>query len=281
MPLLSRRRFLKLGLLGLGGAFGVGAYTHWVEPHWLEIVRRPLAIHNLPQAWEGRQVAFLADLHVGPRVADDYVLSVFARVRALAPDLVLFGGDLTDNERGIFEHVERIYARLPQGRRGTFGVFGNHDYGLNWAQPETADRLAALLQPAGLRMLRNETVEIDGLQIAGLDDLWAKRFRPDLAFAALDPARAMLALSHNPDTVDRTGWEKFRGPILAGHTHGGQCRAPFLPPPMLPVRNRRYVAGPYDLDGDRQLYISRGVGHLTQVRFNVRPEVTVFRLTRA
>ncbi|HEX2860069.1 MAG TPA: hypothetical protein VHN79_00430, partial [Lacunisphaera sp.] len=73
----------------------------------------------------------------------------------------------------------------------------------------------------------------------------------------------------------------YQGWILAGHTHGGQCKPPFLPPPLLPVRNRRYTAGEFDLGDGRKLYINRGLGHLLRVRFNVRPEVTVFRLAPA
>jgi len=69
--------------------------------------------------------------------------------------------------------------------------------------------------------------------------------------------------------------------VLSGHTHGGQCKPPFLPAPLLPVRNRRYTAGEFAVSGNRRLYISRGVGHLLKVRFNVRPEVTVFALARA
>jgi predicted MPP superfamily phosphohydrolase len=88
-------------------------------------------------------------------------------------------------------------------------------------------------------------------------------------------------LSHNPDTVDEPGWGRYAGWILAGHTHGGQCKPPFLPPPLLPVRNRRYTAGEFTLSGGRRMYISRGIGHLQRVRFNVRPEVTVFHLDRA
>jgi hypothetical protein len=93
--------------------------------------------------------------------------------------------------------------------------------------------------------------------------------------------RAALVLSHNPDTADEPVWGSYSGWILAGHTHGGQCKPPFLPPPLLPVRNRRYRCGEYSLEGGRRMYISRGVGHLLQVRFNVRPEVTVFHLTRS
>jgi predicted MPP superfamily phosphohydrolase len=45
------------------------------------------------------------------------------------------------------------------------------------------------------------------------------------------------------------------------------------------VQNRRYTCGEFALAGGRTLYVSRGVGHLTQVRFNVRPEVTIFELS--
>jgi len=69
--------------------------------------------------------------------------------------------------------------------------------------------------------------------------------------------------------------------ILAGHTHGGQCKPPFLPPPLVPVANKRYISGKIELSGNRNMYISRGVGHLLRVRFNARPEVAVFKLQRA
>jgi len=98
------------------------------------------------------------------------------------------------------------------------------------------------------------------------------------ALAALDPRRAALVLSHNPDTVDEPGWGEYEGWILAGHTHGGQCKPPFLPPPLLPVQNRRYTSGEFALSGGRKMYINRGVGHLLRVRFNVRPEITLFHL---
>jgi predicted MPP superfamily phosphohydrolase len=94
-------------------------------------------------------------------------------------------------------------------------------------------------------------------------------------------SRAAIALCHNPDGADALEWGDYRGWILAGHTHGGQCRPPFLPPPLLPVRNRRYAAGEVGAPGGRTLYISRGVGYYLHVRFNVRPEVTLFTLRPA
>ena len=150
-----------------------------------------------------------------------------------------------------------------------------------WAHPEVAARLVTMLDGRGIQILRNEQRDVAGLQILGMDDLWGTDLEPAKTLTAVDRDRASLVLSHNPDSVDLPGWDGYAGWILSGHTHGGQCKPPFLPPPILPVRNPRYTAGALQLSGGRSLYISRGVGHLTQVRFNVRPEVTAFDLQTA
>ena len=130
-------------------------------------------------------------------------------------------------------------------------------------------------------MLRNQAFVVEGLQFLGLDDLWGPHFHPQelLALRGQDPATVVLC--HNPDAADQPVWGQYQGWILAGHTHGGQCKPPFLPPPLLPVSNKRYTSGEFGLSGNRCMYISRGVGHLLRVRFNVRPEVSVFQLQRA
>jgi uncharacterized protein len=277
----TRRRLLYTAAATAMSGAAVGLYTWLVEPHWLDVVRRPLPIRGLPQSLRGRTLAQLSDLHVGPRVSDAYILDTFNRVSALAPDLVVYTGDFTSYDTDVFTHAARVYADAPRGRLATFGILGNHDYGPNWAHPEVAARLTSQLEAFGIRMLRNEVAEIGGLQVAGMDELWAHRFDPVRTLAAIEPDRPAIVLSHNPDTVDRPGWDGYHGWILSGHTHGGQCKPPFLPPPLLPVENRRYTSGVFDLSGDRMLYISRGIGHLLQVRINVRPEVTLFELQPA
>jgi uncharacterized protein len=170
---------------------------------------------------------------------------------------------------------------VPRGRLGTFGVLGNHDYGRNWAELPVGDAVARIAARAGVQVLRNQSQTVSGLQIVGMDDFWSPRFGLSRALAERDPGAATLVLCHNPDGVDEPGWDGYDGWILSGHTHGGQCKAPFLPPPLLPVKNRRYTQGEIALAGGRRLYINRGLGHLMKVRFNVRPEVTLFHLTRA
>jgi uncharacterized protein len=276
---ISRRRFLRASAACVAG---LGASTllyalRW-EPHWLELVERRLPIANLPDGLVGARLVQLSDLHIGRRVSESYLLHTFERVKDLAPEIVIYTGDFTCYSEDVFARVQRLFPHLPLGSRGTVGILGNHDYGPGWARPRVADRIAELAGEAGVRVLRNEVVEIEGLQIVGLDDLWARRFEPGHAWHFLNPKRASVVLSHNPDTVDEPVWGAYAGWILAGHTHGGQCKPPFLPPPILPVRNRCYTSGEFTLTGGRRMYINRGVGHLLRARFNVRPEVTVHQL---
>jgi len=140
--------------------------------------------------------------------------------------------------------------------------------------------VAGLLTSSGCRVLRNETATIGGIQFAGCDDLWTRRFAPTPALRALRPGEPALVLCHNPDACDLDVWAGYQGWILAGHTHGGQCKPPFFDPPLIPVINKRYTSGEFDLFDGRRLYINRGLGYLHRVRFNARPEITVFTLTR-
>jgi predicted MPP superfamily phosphohydrolase len=278
---ITRRRLLKGAAATAGLGLATGLYTWRIEPHWLEIVERSLPIANLPSVLEGARLAQLSDLHIGPQVDDAYLLKTFARVRALAPEIVVYTGDFTSYALNVCDHARRIFNQMPLGSRATFGILGNHDYGPNCSDFELADNLAALTEAAGVQILRNEVREVDGLQVIGLEDLWSGRFNVRKAIAEIDLSQAVIALSHNPDTADEPGWDNYESWILAGHTHGGQCKAPFLPPPMLPVKNRRYTSGEFELSSGRRMYINRGVGHLLRVRINARPEVTLFQLTRS
>jgi hypothetical protein len=279
--MITRRRFIKASAAALGLGAAAGIYTWRVEPHWLEVVERRLPVADLPQDLAGSRLVQLSDLHIGPRVDDDYLLRSFQRVKELAPEFVVYTGDFTSHEAQVFAHAQRMFSHLPLGSRATFGILGNHDYGLRWSQAHVAQRITGLATDAGVRVLRNELAECGGLHIVGLDDLWADRFDLAAGLGTLPMRAAAIVLSHNPDTADLPGWSSYSGWILSGHTHGGQCKPPFLPPPLLPVRNRRYTCGEFELSGRRRLYISRGVGHLQRVRFNVRPEITVFRLEGA
>jgi predicted MPP superfamily phosphohydrolase len=276
---LTRRQFLALGGAAVAGAAGVGLYAWQVEPHWVEVVRRAMPLEFLPAALEGRTLLQISDIHVGPKVSSSYLIETFDRARDLLPDFVAFTGDFVSyRSANEYRELARVLKHAPNGRLGTVGSLGNHDYGFGWKHIDVADRVASVATDAGIRVLRNEVETIGGIQFAGLSDLWSPQFEPTVTLASLLPKEATIVLSHNPDVQDLPVWDGVRAWVLAGHTHGGQVKPPFLPPPLLPVKNKRYAAGEYVIAPGRTLYINRGLGHLIQVRFNVRPELTLFTL---
>lgn len=302
--MLSRRNFLFASGAAVASAAGIGLYTWQIEPHWVEVVRRPMALPNLPDDLVGRTLLQLSDLHVGPRVDSGYLIESLQEARRFDADLVAFTGDFISyrsNEQ--FDELARVLAHAPRGRLGTVAALGNHDFGTAWRQIQVANRVAEIVAGAGATVLRNDVAIVHGIQVAGLGDYWSPDFGPlrnvsgllsepphaagavevrdaERTLARIDREKPSIVLCHNPDAVDEPIWAELRGWILAGHTHGGQCKPPFLPPPLLPVRNRRYTAGEFAVGPGRTLYINRGLGHLIQVRFNVRPEITLFTLER-
>jgi uncharacterized protein len=282
---MRRRDFLRLAAATAAGGAGALGYATLVEPRWERVEARDLPVAGLPAALDGRLLVQLSDLHVGPRVSDAYLVDAFARAAALRPDLVVVTGDFLTHRAGRGEsqyaQLREVLAHLPRGGLATLGILGNHDYGVSWAEPAVAARVAREAERAGVRVLRNEAANVAGLDVVGVDDLWARRANPAAALEARSGS-ASLVLCHNPDAVDEPhGWDDYAGWVLAGHTHGGQCKPPFLPPPILPVKNARYAAGEVDAGPGRRLYVTRGLGHLISARFNVRPEITAFTLRRA
>lgn len=282
---MNRRKFLLAGSGALAAsAIGITGYSIGIEPEWLEIVQRDLPVALLPRSLHGATLALVSDIHVGPRVSDDYLIHSLRRLSLLTPDIVVVTGDFIthDSSRGEhqFAQLGNVLGHMPHGRLATIGVLGNHDYGSGWNDPVVAHRVVAEAERAGVSMLRNDVHSVEGLDVVGIDDLWSGLADTRRAFAARRNDSAIV-LCHNPDALDELQWADYTGWILSGHTHGGQCKPPFLPPPVLPVKNKRYSAGEISVDDRRSLYISRGIGYLIQVRFNVRPEITLFTLRAA
>ena len=281
-PLMGKRPFLRSLGLTCGAGLLAGAYAWQIEPHWVDWVHRSLPLEGLPESIVGERMVQLSDLHVGPQVKTSYLLSILQKVARIRPRWVLLTGDfVTYDGPWVLEELDRLLGMVSPLGVSVFACLGNHDYGEKWSQTKVADTVSSILARHGIQVLRNQSVISSGLQLIGLEDCWGPGFDAKVALNDRDPTLPGVCLCHNPDGVDDPAFEAFEGWVFSGHTHGGQCRPPFLPPPILPVKNRQYVAGEVSLGTKRRLYINRGLGHLVQARFNARPEVTIWNLMRA
>jgi len=272
---MTRRNFLKsTTLAALGGALGV-AYT-LIEAKWLGVNPVTLTVPNLPAAFKGKTVAFLADLHHGPYVPLSYVRHAVDMANGLKPDLILLGGDYP--HRGV-QYVAPCIHELSRLRAplGVYAVLGNHDH-YDGGQPH----VSAALREACIPELTNRGlwIEADGarLWVCGVDDYWRGTQDLPAALGQATTGDAVILVSHNPDYVEEI-LDPRVGLVLSGHTHGGQVDLPIIGPPVVPsIYGQKYahglVRGPVT-----QVFVTRGIGTITPpVRLFCRPEVVLATL---
>jgi len=266
----------------VGASIFTFLYTWQIEPFWLEFVKRVMPIENLPNELEGKTLMQISDVHVGNGFDYNYIIKSFQKAQTYNPDFVVYTGDYVSYENDTqIKQLNEVLRNVVKGKFGTVGILGNHDYGDYWSNQDVANKVSSCLMNANIDVLKNEQKEINGLNFIGFDDYWGLNFDPNKALQNYDNNKANIVLCHNPDVCDLEIWNGYKGWILSGHTHGGQCKPPFLKPPLLPVENKKYTSGEFDLKDGRMLYINRAIGHLHQVRFNVRPEITIFELKKA
>ncbi len=220
-------------------------------------------------AWTGKpfRIAHLSDFHVHPRFDESYYRSTLDRAEALKPDYVFFTGDYVTRCVSI-PILERVMR--PIGAAGNFGVLGNHDH---WTDPE---RIRALLEAKGIRMLLNTTlgVERDGqrIELVGCDYTGFKDIRipPFPAGPGLK-----LVLCHTPDAIYKLA-NLGADIVFSGHNHAGQARLPWLGALIVPSHlGRRFDHGHFVIR-DTHLFVSSGIGAATPpLRFYCQPDIFI------
>lgn len=273
---MGRRQFLRLTCGGTVIASLACAtcplWAFFLEPSWLSLEHVRVPLKTLPARLSGLRIAFLSDLHHGPHVDLSHIRRAIRIAQETNPHLVLLGGDFVSQSATYAAPCAQELASL-QAPLGIYACLGNHDY---WTDP---DAVAGALLRAGVRVLRNEGLEVaEGLWVAGLDDVWEGEPSLHAALKGMPAGAAAVLMVHEPDYADEVAPDGRVMLMVSGHTHGGQVRLPLLGPPILPYLGQRYPAGLYTV-GNMHLYVSRGVGLISPaIRFNCRPEVTLLTL---
>ncbi|WP_435827203.1 metallophosphoesterase [Actinoplanes philippinensis] len=264
--LLARGTAIFAGLTA-AGITGYGVKTATGAP---QLDRVQLAMPKLPRAMDGTRLAVVSDIHIGPLTGVDHAQRIVQVINSVNADLVCVVGDLVD---GSVAELGRFAAPLAgiESRHGAFFVTGNHEY-YSGAE-EWVDEVARL----GIRPLRNERVAINGLDLAGVNDLSGEDHgdAPDFARALgdRDTARPVVLMAHQPVAVVEAAPYGVDLQV-SGHTHGGQM-APFN---LLVKLQQPVVSGLGEVDGV-PVYVTNGAGFWgPPVRVGAPPQVTVIEL---
>jgi len=233
----------------------------------IRTTRLSLELPGLSNPWKGKTAIWVSDTHLGQVRNYGLAKKTAAMIQNLRPDIVFIGGDLYDSEAVNLDKVTEPFSRI-SAPYGTYFITGNHE--------EFYDNTKYLqaVRCAGIRVLYNEMVEIDGLQIVGVDYRDTRRedqFKMILEKIGIDRHKPSILLKHAPFHLE-VAKEQGMSLQLSGHTHHGQV---FL---FRFITSRVYQGYDYGLKwfGNLLVYTSSGAGTWgPPMRVDSKPEIVV------
>ena len=253
--------------------------ARYIEPKLLKVKEQRITTHKLTLE-EPLKIVQFSDVHLGKDYSFTDFKRIITKVNALNPDLVIFTGDLIDDNK-TFTEVEKVIEllKMVESTYGNYAVYGNHDHGGNGTR-----RYAKIMKESGFRLLvnENETITLkngEKIHLIGIDDIILSRPDFEAAFKGIETKGYKLFISHAPDVVDRLPSEGVVDLQLSGHSHGGQVRLPIVGAPFTVPYGRKYIKGLYEVS-EREgmlLYVNSGIGtSQLPYRFLNPPEITLF-----
>ncbi|MDP2708648.1 MAG: metallophosphoesterase [bacterium] len=260
-------RILIIALFTAAAAIGI--YGLFAADN-VKIKTLDIALPNLPEAWRGKTAVFISDLHLGAINNYEFADRLAEQINGLNPDLLFIGGDFFDGQKNIdLNRLARSFGRL-NAPAGKFFITGNHEeFGDN-------SEFITAITGAGIISLNNQLIDLNGLQIIGLDyrDAYSRQaFSGLLAGLNIDKNKPSILLRHVPDKIE-VAREAGISLMLSGHSHKGQLF------PIQLIEILFYDGFQYGLKnaGSTQVYTTSGAGVWgPPMRVLADPEIVVIK----
>ena len=196
-------------------ALGVYGVVHAKK---ISVKKVSVSLPNIPEIWKGRTAVWVSDLHLGSIYQENFAKKVTNTINSLSPDIIFIGGDLYDGTRApdlykIAEPLRSLTSKL-----GTLYITGNHEeFGNSVPFLDVVTKL-------GIKILQDELIEIDGLQIIGVDyanSAKKENFKSVLESLHINLNKPSILLKHEPRDLEIAEQAGISLQI-SGHTHNGQ-----------------------------------------------------------
>lgn len=251
-------------------------YSRFIEPYWLVVYHeKPDAeIVNIPKPL-GIKVAVVSDIHLSLHKREDFLERIVKAINTEQPDFVLIPGDFTYAISK--QELAVMFAGLEDIEAPVYAVTGNHD-GRHPGE-FTSEEVRKTLQPFDVHTIDNKVEHINvrdkDITIVGLSDLWEGESDYTLV-NRIQEEDFTIILTHNPDSAYELPSHKA-DLLVAGHTHGGQIRIPFVYPKVIPT-DHPFDRGWYKVKG-MPVFVTSGAGEVgLPMRLGVPPEVVIVEL---
>ena len=249
-------------------------YSRYIEPYNLTIHEYKIKNSLLPKNFDGLKIVHFSDVHYGRTVDKKYLDKIVEKINNQNPDIVIFTGDFLDKDVKIndkeLEDVKKSLSKI-KSKIGNYAVNGNHDM----ADINTFNNI----MDSNFTILNNEEELIyfeddTPISLVGLTDLSETKI--DYSVFDKENKYFRIVLAHEPDTLENIKNNDINV-MLAGHSHGGQVRFPFIGPIIIPTGAKKYYNFYYKED-ETELFVSNGIGTSTiNFRFLSRPSINLYR----
>lgn len=279
--------FALIPALGVMGWFAFGFIEGWKR---LELKHITFTSPDLPPYFDGYRLVQITDFHLGSfPPGNDFVQKVVDATNNEEPDMILFTGDLVNNQASEVEPYLDTLGQL-HAQDGIYSIWGNHDYceyGNNHsigALKRNRRMLYGYQESLGWHQLMNEhhvvshgmaSIAVIGVENPGQPP-FTNRSNLKKAMKGVDPDMFKILLSHDPHHWRREVVGKKIQLTLAGHTHAGQLKIGKWTPARMAFKE---WGGAYRI-GEQMLYVSSGIGGSFPFRLGAWPELTVVTLKR-
>lgn len=259
-----------VGLIVCAVVAGIVVYGAWNASHPrihhydLSIAKSAGSVHQL-------HVVMVSDIHLGTIIHNDHLIKLVDQINELRPDLILFAGDVFDEDIELVkkQQVADTFLKL-KAPYGAYAVLGNHEYiGGN------AEEAIKYLDQAGVKVLKDSyQLVADSFYLIGRDDMSGSRFngdkRQDLKtlMQGVNHSLPIILMDHQPSHLEEPVAQGVDLQV-SGHTHSGQ---------LFPFQfiTQRLFEQDWGLlrKGDFQLIVSSGYGTWgPPVRIGNTPEI--------
>ena len=277
------KKFLVFTFIILLSIFGILLYSRYVATSGL-ITKEYVITADIADSYDGFKIVHFSDLHYGRIITDQELKIISEEINLINPDIVAFTGDLIDdsididnfNDEKLTNFLSSIKAKY-----GKYAVRGNHDYVVY------ADKIKNLFADAGFTYLENSydilyNESNDKIFIGGLDTSFYDKDDLDKTLAYQgENISYKIMLTHEPDISDEiVSKDNTINLILAGHSHNGQVRLPFIGALTTPEKAKKYYDNYYKIQ-NTNLYVSSGIG-VSKVDFRLfnRPSINFYRINK-
>ena len=182
----------------------------------VRLTKITVGLPNLPDFWQGKTALVASDLHLGQILGNSFAKKIVNIINSQKPEVVFLPGDFFDGTLEDFPALANEFKAV-EAPLGMYFCSGNHELFAGYEHCETA------IKNAGIKILENQTVEVQGLQIAGV--AYKAETMADLPQTLdnlkIDKNRPSILLKHVPSQVKEVADAGINF-MLCGHSHHGQ-----------------------------------------------------------